>query len=654
MDYLSNTQGLFVDILLPRRTLEVGAICAPFVFLWRIQLMVSPRFSYLTLMILLLGAIVSPAMSQMRVTSYNVARLWGDLSALEEVIVAFGDDDLPGFAVAPAIMAFQEVRSSNVPVIEGIVSSALPGVSYTTATFTSSPSEDGAGGGQLMLFRSDLFTEQPFWHEDIFTQGGRDTDRWKLQIIGSQDEGGILWVYSSHLKASPGSSNEEERFEGASDIRTNAEGLGSGANIIFVGDYNFYSNSEDAYIKMTESGINQGIDPLGNGSWSGSQNALKHTQSPRLSNKGSLVGGGIDDRFDFHLYTSPMISTGGFSLIPDSYRCLGNDGNHYNESINDGNNSYYPGQTSRSNALADALFEASDHMPVVSDFALPGRLTCILSGDLGRVVSGGSQSIPVLIANGRTVVDESAASALNYTYSGDSVLLGSGSGTAPLLPSFDSKMFSLVAGLEGKFFAQVDVDATSTGVSYPSYQLTTQGTAVRVSNPSFSSVDDLDQTTYVGAVEGNSGSLVIEIPIYNFNWDSLQAGLDLENASGLSGRFFPVDGFNANITDEPSIVRFGFNSNGAADGVYTSSAVISTSDEDIPGETSRTISLSFEVTVGPMGSPADFNGDGFINGADLGLLLAAWGPCPPPCIFDLTGDGFIDGADLGLVLADWG
>ena len=80
--------------------------------------MFSSRISRLTLMTILVGSIVSPAISQMRVTSYNVARLWGDLSSLENVIVAFGDDDLPGFAVAPAIMAFQEVRSSNVPVIE--------------------------------------------------------------------------------------------------------------------------------------------------------------------------------------------------------------------------------------------------------------------------------------------------------------------------------------------------------------------------------------------------------------------------------------------------------------------------------------------------------------------------------------------------------
>lgn len=50
----------------------------------------------------------------------------------------------------------------------------------------------------------------------------------------------------------------------------------------------------------------------------------------------------------------------------------------------------------------------------------------------------------------------------------------------------------------------------------------------------------------------------------------------------------------------------------------------------------------------------DLNGDGAVDGADLGLLLAAWGTaggCPSA---DLNDDGTVDGADLGLQLAAWG
>lgn len=53
-----------------------------------------------------------------------------------------------------------------------------------------------------------------------------------------------------------------------------------------------------------------------------------------------------------------------------------------------------------------------------------------------------------------------------------------------------------------------------------------------------------------------------------------------------------------------------------------------------------------------LSNPADLNGDGFVNGADLAELLANWGPCPG-CAADLNGDGDVNGADLADLLANW-
>lgn len=54
-------------------------------------------------------------------------------------------------------------------------------------------------------------------------------------------------------------------------------------------------------------------------------------------------------------------------------------------------------------------------------------------------------------------------------------------------------------------------------------------------------------------------------------------------------------------------------------------------------------------------STADFNVDGAVDGADLGIMLGAWGSCPStdPCVGDLSGDGEVDGADLGILLGGW-
>ncbi|MCA9286480.1 MAG: hypothetical protein KDA22_14745 [Phycisphaerales bacterium] len=59
-----------------------------------------------------------------------------------------------------------------------------------------------------------------------------------------------------------------------------------------------------------------------------------------------------------------------------------------------------------------------------------------------------------------------------------------------------------------------------------------------------------------------------------------------------------------------------------------------------------------DVVVAPTGPSGDLDGDGTVGGADLGLLLGAWGPCPA-CAADLDGNGMVDGADLGLLLAQW-
>lgn len=48
----------------------------------------------------------------------------------------------------------------------------------------------------------------------------------------------------------------------------------------------------------------------------------------------------------------------------------------------------------------------------------------------------------------------------------------------------------------------------------------------------------------------------------------------------------------------------------------------------------------------------DLDGDGRVDASDLGLLLAAWGPCPD-CPADLEGDDSVGGGDLGALIAAW-
>ena len=69
-----------------------------------------------------------------------------------------------------------------------------------------------------------------------------------------------------------------------------------------------------------------------------------------------------------------------------------------------------------------------------------------------------------------------------------------------------------------------------------------------------------------------------------------------------------------------------------------------------PGTTYDVIPEARLAHGGAIGNSPDLNGDGFVNGADLGLLLALFG-APGPGDFD--GNGTTNGGDLGILLAAW-
>jgi hypothetical protein len=58
------------------------------------------------------------------------------------------------------------------------------------------------------------------------------------------------------------------------------------------------------------------------------------------------------------------------------------------------------------------------------------------------------------------------------------------------------------------------------------------------------------------------------------------------------------------------------------------------------------------LVIEPIGFSADISGDGCVNGSDLAILLAQWGP-NPGSPSDLNTDGVVDGYDLSIFLTFW-
>lgn len=86
--------------------------------------------------------------------------------------------------------------------------------------------------------------------------------------------------------------------------------------------------------------------------------------------------------------------------------------------------------------------------------------------------------------------------------------------------------------------------------------------------------------------------------------------------------------------------------------VTLSSLAINNSRQVAVTATNPTLNKTGVLLLTPIAIPGDLDLDGDVDGADLGALLAAWGPCAE-CAADLNGDGDVDGADLGALLANW-
>ena len=199
-----------------------------------------------------------------------------------------------------------------------------------------------------------------FISQDVVNTYPRDISEYVLEIDGNS-----IRIYGCHLKSSQG--YEQQRLAAVSILRNHLNQFEQGTEFIIAGDMNFYTSSEPAYQKFIADETNNTgrakdwSDLVGN--WhNNSDFSEAHTQSSRTNQFGGGVGGGLDDRFDFIFTYYEMNNNAEIEFIEGSLVTVGNDGNHFNQSINYGTNSAV------SSEVADALYYASDHLPVYADF----------------------------------------------------------------------------------------------------------------------------------------------------------------------------------------------------------------------------------------------------------------------------------------------
>lgn len=233
----------------------------------------------------------------------------------------------------------------------------------------------------LIYYDSRKFTLQ---REFAIQTSYRVTRHFRLYAnTAGLSQGDTTWlnILTCHLKAGNTSADQTDRGTMASVIKNYLNNLSRKENCVIMGDFNVYRSSEVAFQTLTSAGTNptyQFFDPVNRvGSWTVNASfADVHTQCPRTdTNGGCFSGGGLDDRFDFILMNRHLLNdSAGLRYKPQSYRALGNDGQHYNKNITDS-----PPNTSVPLNVLSSLFKVSDHLPVVADLVLNQPLTASAS-----------------------------------------------------------------------------------------------------------------------------------------------------------------------------------------------------------------------------------------------------------------------------------
>lgn len=258
-------------------------------------------------------------------------------------------------ATQPDIIVVQEIEYQNVVnnFLNDVLNYYIPNL-YKAGTFINGPDFDRA-----LFYKSTKFNF--IVNSSIPTPGPRDINAFIVKHIQTDKQ---LIVIGLHLKAGSNSSNQQKRVAEVNALRGFTNSLNPGTDFIVLGDFNIYGSYEVAYQNLMQvQSQNEGhcIDPINiSGSWNNPYYSQYHTQSTRRRSFEGGATGGLDDRFDMILYSKSISEPGGITYIPNSITEYGNDGNHYNDSINQRPNTAVP------DSIADALHYGSDHLPVYS------------------------------------------------------------------------------------------------------------------------------------------------------------------------------------------------------------------------------------------------------------------------------------------------
>ncbi|MBT8385788.1 MAG: T9SS type A sorting domain-containing protein [Ignavibacteria bacterium] len=301
-------------------------------------------FTLIILILLSQNVLLAQNRETVRIATYNILNYPDSYTQRNASFITVINE------IQPDILVVQEITSLFAV---NTFQSEVLGAKFVAGDFINGDDTDNA-----IFFKDSVFT---FISTVAIPTAVRDISQFTLVHNFSGD---TLIIYSVHLKASQGSTNEQKRLAEVTILRNVTDNLPVGTNFMVIGDFNIYYANEPAYQKL----INQStpgyiLDTQPAGNWHNNVSyASIHTQSTMTTSNWGGSTGGMDDRFDMILLSQAVNDTGGITYIDNSYVSFGNDGQHFNKAINE------PPFIIITQQVANALNNSSDHLPVYADF----------------------------------------------------------------------------------------------------------------------------------------------------------------------------------------------------------------------------------------------------------------------------------------------
>ena len=582
-----------------------------------------------------LACLAPPAAHALRVVNYNITNYPSVLLAQRQ----------PHFRTVMAplnadIVVVQEMQSqAGVDSFRTNVLNVLEPGQWLSAPFINGNDTDNA-----LFYKPSKVQFLGGWAWYPSATNLRLVNCYRLKPVGYAAASAELRVYSQHLKASMGF--ETDRFNEAIGIRDSMNAVPSGTHAMLMGDYNIYTGAEPAFTKLLESQAdNDGrlYDPLNAplSTWNTASLAAIHSQSPCATcPAGSgFATGGLDDRFDMFLPTYNLNDAEGLDLMVATYKPVGNDGLHYNLNINDAPT------IPEGAAYANALWNASDHLPIRVDLQVPAKVSAPAAVAFGTVIVGATTNQNLAISNGATV----PADELSYTLSAPAGFTAPGGGfTANAGAAANDHALGMSTASAG---AKADsLIVASDDPDHPSKAVALSGTVLDHAQASLDSTAALLAQSLDFGTHASGTFPTLMARVHDRGYSALRARLSLGSAAitGGDGRFSIVGGFTpALVAGVARTHTVQFDAAGATSDLdYDATLTFASADEALPGAVAQpdlTVSLHARVSAGAVGIP----------GSDLPTTTRLYPPFPNPVAdgttvrFDLARE-----ADLELDIHD--